>query len=166
MQELTIAAALATDELPTREEVIEVAEAGELLAYTAEGKRVLPETDRRLRCHNCDAPSGEVTLQRVASEKFGVTAYVCLGGDCAGSRNRALSRMFERAYRATRQHLTSAGKALRWVMSRDGTDFERNYTYTPREVARRKSARKVAHDSRAVRLQRRVNRRRKSGRQS
>ena len=146
-------------ELPTREEVIEATEAAGLLAYE-DGKRVRKEDGiRYVRCAICDAPAGEVTLVKVKVESVEAKTaaflsgqktegYVCIGGDCAGQRNKALSRLFSKAAgRGFTLRLTKAGHALQWVTDKDGNQ-RRDYSLTSREVKRRKAVRKQQRASR------------------
>ncbi len=79
--------------------------------------------------------------------------------------NRALSKLFKKAARFARTRLTAAGKALAWVLGADGIATQ-EYVLTSREAGRRKVARKISHASRQERLQSRIDRRRKSGKQS
>lgn len=146
-------------ELPTRDEVIALAEGQEMLAYTEDGKRALPANDNRLRCAICDAPAGEVTLVKVKAQSAKAKtvaflshqpneAYVCQGGDCAGQRNLAIARLFRRAAGSlSANRYTKPGHAMQWQLDSDGRPVQ-VYARTGRSHKQAKARRGIQKQSR------------------
>src|SRR5262249_27073334 len=77
-----------------------------------------------------------------------IEGYICIGGDHAGQRNKAMLRPFVKATNAIRPtRLTKSGHAMLWVAGKDGRGT-REYVLTSREVRRRKSKRSIQAASR------------------
>lgn len=132
-----------TNELPTREEVIETTREAGMLAYDGAGKRVGRGENGALHCRICDGASGEVTLVRV--EAFGglEKGYVCFGGNCALQRNKAIVRMFKAVSGGPKQRirLTDKGRTMQWQLDEDGNSVK-VYARTSRAHAKAKVSRK------------------------
>lgn len=167
----TLAAADALNELanlPTRDEVIKLlarertriaavydADTGEQVHLDGrQAGSVSGKSGGVVRCAICDAPAGEVTVERVkvlTPEVFAIAqaaglpteGYVCLGGDCAGQRNKRIQKLWTVSGRALVRRLTDQGRVMGW-----NHKGEYSYELTSREVSRRKSMRRQQAQSR------------------